>query len=186
MTPTQFDQWYATPLKYLNVYEHGGFAVLMISLPLAERYFREKSGCNERISLTDSFYDEFIKVFTNLSRSDAQSFWKIYRHGLLHQATFKKDTSPGVISPAPWITSAQHSSQAIITINHTTNEIIVLTKEFSEKILSTIKSDFPSFLAPGAPNHPTPIVSTPQFLGNTSTGSPNVFSPSPVKSSGNP
>jgi hypothetical protein len=160
MTLSEFENWFVKPLDILNADPHGGFAVLMIALPLAERYLREKSGCHEG-TLNAKFYDEFHKLFPSLPREQVDKFWHAYRDGLLHQATFSKKRRSGTIMPPAWISSWHSTTPEIINYDIETNSFILLPKEFSQEIIRVIKEDFKSFLGAGSPNHPLPKVQHP-------------------------
>jgi hypothetical protein len=87
-TKPNFDNWFKNILEMLYPNQHAGFAILMISMPLLERFLREKTGLNEATSLSNPFFEELIKVFPALTSVPvARGFWEIYRHGLLHQST---------------------------------------------------------------------------------------------------
>src|SRR6266481_6170130 len=81
-----FIKWFKEPLQCLYKNEHAGFVVVMLSLPILERYLREKSGVCEKTSLDDRFYGEFLKMFPSVKDiPTVRTFWRVYRHGLLHQ-----------------------------------------------------------------------------------------------------
>ena len=159
MAPDEFKEWFEIPLQKLNDYQHGGFAVLMISLPLAERLFRERSGCFEG-SLTNAFYTEFCKEFPTLPPTKAPDFWHAYRNGLLHQATFSSKNIRGRKMPGAWISANPKASQ-IIEYHAGTDEFIVRPRNFSETIVQLIKSNYSEFIAPGSPNHTLATVTSP-------------------------
>jgi hypothetical protein len=144
-----FNKWFREPLDRLYGDEHAGFAILMISLPLLERYLRQKSGVCESPSVDSRFHDGLAKMFTSLERKTAEKFWKIYRHGLLHQATLK--TEDGILE---------------VGVHNDTSPTILVSKipeglkfsvspvSFSKKVIEEIESNFETFMAEGSPNHP--------------------------------
>jgi hypothetical protein len=160
MTQTEFDNWFAEPLALLNTQPHGAFAVLMLALPLTERYLREKSGCREG-DLDDRFYTEFVKLFPTVANDLAKKFWHCYRNGLLHQATFSRQNRKGVIMPQAWISSRLPITPAIINYDPANDVFVLLPKEFSEEIVRVIRADFHAFLGSGSPNHPPAKVEYP-------------------------
>ncbi len=86
-----FQMWYKRILEKLYDDPHAGFPILMITFPLLERYIREKSKNHEADSLNDEFHKELIKIFPELkTTSNSKKFWKIYRHGILHQGTLSE------------------------------------------------------------------------------------------------
>ena len=174
MTPTDFDNWFAKPLAALNADSHGGFAVLMVALPLTERYLREKSGCHEG-NLDDRFYTAFIQVFPGLTIDQAKKFWHSYRNGLLHQATFSKQSRSGTIMPKAWISSKLSVTPGIINYDQPSDSFVLLPKEFSERIVAVIQGDFSTFLGASSVNHPPPQIQyPPSWPASVKTkGSPN-------------
>jgi hypothetical protein len=88
-----FVRWFKKPLAQLYTNSDAGFIVLMASLPLLERFLRQKSGDHEQTTLTDNFYREFIVLFPSVKNIDnAKKVWTLFRHGLLHQGTIKAST----------------------------------------------------------------------------------------------
>lgn len=160
MTHTNFDNWFAEPLMTLNAQPHGAFAVLMIALPLTERYLREKSGCHEH-DLDNRFYTEFVNLFPILTADLAKNFWHIYRNGLVHQTTFSRQNRKGVIMPQAWITSRLPGTPATINYDAANDVFVLLPKEYSEEIVRVIRADFQTFLGVGSPNHPPAKVEYP-------------------------
>jgi len=74
-----YRSWFKEPIERLYADGHGGFALLILIIPLLERYLREKSGVHEG-NLNDGFYDEFLKLFPKLGTRDvAKEFWQVYR-----------------------------------------------------------------------------------------------------------
>ena len=173
MTITDFEQWFEIPMQRLNSDPDAAFAVLMIAIPLLERYLREKSGVYES-GLSDRFYTEFRTIFPTLTQSRAREFWHCYRNGLLHQSTFSRMTTNGTVVPRGWISSRQPETPEIINYYAAENCFILLPKEFSDEVVRIIRSDFATFLGAGSPNHPPPSVSNP--------GSPSTSATSPLNS----
>jgi len=58
-----FSKWFKNPLSRLHKNTDAGFIILIVSLPLLERYLREKTGNFENPTLDDKFYDEFVNLF---------------------------------------------------------------------------------------------------------------------------
>jgi len=152
-----FIKWFEEPLKYLYENDNAGFVILMVSLPLLERYLREKSGVHEG-KLNDSFYKRFAEIYPSLNdRGIAKKFWQIYRNGLLHQATLSLKAKNGTIvlaagvhGDAPEIKHEGYGADGeVFTIS---------PRKFSEKIVLTIKSDFATFEGTGSANHPLPQI----------------------------
>ena len=91
----KFRLWYKEPIECLIAKdEHTGFAVLMLALPILERYLRQRLKITTD-GLPDIFYDEMVQMFPALKTSPyAKRFWKCYRNGLLHQATLQLRDGP--------------------------------------------------------------------------------------------
>jgi len=83
-----FRQRFKEPIELLIRRKHSGFALMMITLPLLERFLRGRSHLKDD-SLSEPFYAELFKVFPALQDvKGAKAFWQSFRHGILHQATF--------------------------------------------------------------------------------------------------
>ncbi len=179
MTHTEFDNWFAESLALLNAQPHGAFAALMIALPLTERYLREKSLCHEG-DLDDRFYAEFVKLFPALTTDLAKKFWHSYRNGLLHQATFSRQSRKGAIMPQAWISSKLAGTPATINYDATNDVFVLLPKEFSEEIVGAIRADFQTFLGIGSPSHPPARVEYPPSWPESITNPDSIdFGPPP-------
>lgn len=76
-----FRRWFKQPLADLYNNPDAGFPVLMITLPLLERYLREK-GNNHQEKLQDDFHKELGQMLPSLSDiATSRKFWRFYRHG---------------------------------------------------------------------------------------------------------
>jgi hypothetical protein len=181
MKHAEFENWFVEPLKTLNSQSHGAFAVLMIALPLTERYLREKSGCHEG-NLDKNFYAEFMKLFPLQTEDLARKFWHLYRNGLLHQATFSLQNQKGCIMPQAWISSKiPGNPSTIIKYDAATDMFILQPKEYSEEIVRVIQADFQTFLGTGSPNHPPPKTEyPPSWPKDAKTPSSSNFGPPPT------
>ena len=138
-----FVQWFKEPLTDLYKNPHAGFATVMLSLPILERYLRQKSGVFESPNLDDRFYEEFLKMFPSVELPAAKLFWKVYRHGLLHQATLKAlDTV---------LSAAVHGGAAEIEFDG--KVFTVSPVKFSVHVVKTIEGDFGTYEGGGSPGH---------------------------------
>src|SRR5947207_3496197 len=131
-----FVKWFKEPLNKMYGNPDAGFAILMISLPILERYLRQKSGAFEKKHLDDHFRQAFLKMFPALKDPDtATRFWEVYRHGLLHQATLKAgDMLLGV---------ALHGEAQEIEFDG--KVFTVSPVKFSEKVIEAIEADFKTY-----------------------------------------
>jgi len=148
-----FQKWFVSPLRTLNKEADAAFTVLMVAIPLLERYLREKSGVDEG-DLNDAFYDEFHTIFGAPARDLVPKLWRCYRHGLLHQATFSKRNRRGRVMPASFITS----QVALIEYDSQEDAFYVNPETFSEKVIVEIQHNFGVFEARSSVNHPLPQV----------------------------
>ncbi len=57
-----FVRWFEEPLSNLYKNPHAGFAIVILSLPILERYLREKSGVCEKPNLDARFHQEFLNM----------------------------------------------------------------------------------------------------------------------------
>lgn len=134
-----------------------GFIIVMISLALLERYLRDKSGSPEDAPTNKSFRSELIKVFPAIGTDSlARTFWKVCRHGLMHQATFRmivdgKNVTMGLHESAPVI---QHSYDSF------GDRFMISPTKFSNRVIEVIENDFGTFQAPSSPDHPFSQVSS--------------------------
>lgn len=154
VTKDNFNAWFRDVLRALYKNKESGFVVLITSLTLLERLLREKSGIKPEKSLDDRFYSEFIKWFPKVPDvATARIFWKMCRHGLMHQATF--GTRAGGVSI---VEIGINEDVDVIEAKHTEGgySFMVSPTKFSERVLAEIDRDFASFEAPGSPEYPLP------------------------------
>jgi hypothetical protein len=95
-----FKTWYVQVLEGLYEKRDAGIAVLMISLPLLERYLRRKHKLGPEERMTDAAMVGLCTMFPALRAADqARAFWDVYRNGFLHQATVKRSKKGGASLP---------------------------------------------------------------------------------------
>ncbi len=145
-----FIKWFKEPLNTLYKNKHAGFAIVMLSLPILERYLRQKSGVFENQNLDPRFHREFLKMFPSVKDIAAvKTFWRVYRHGLLHQATLKSDNTI--------ISAAVHGGAAEIEFDG--KMFTVSPVKFSQYVVKTIEGDFKTYEGGGSPKHAPATVS---------------------------
>jgi hypothetical protein len=145
-----FKAWYADVLTSLYPNRNAGIAVLMISLPLAERYLRQKNHVGPDDPLTDDCMTSLIRIFSVLPDvSTARKFWAVYRNGFLHQATLSTSARGGASLPVGWLS---HDISDAVQIRPD-GSFCVHPVLFSQSIVRTIESEFAVFagVAAGAP-----------------------------------
>lgn len=162
-----FKAWYEDVLAMLYPHRDAGIAIFMISLPLTERFLRQKSKLGPDDDLSDAFMIRLGKIFPALRDvTTARQFWAVYRHGFLHQATLSKSTRRGTPLPIGWLT---HDIADAIQIMPD-GSFCLHPVLFSQKIVSEINADFSAFAGTiaGAPPlakvesfHPITIHSSP-------------------------
>jgi hypothetical protein len=147
-----FQIWFCNIIESLYTNEHAGFSILMLTLPLLERYLRSKSNTGEAISLGPDFYNELIRVFPILNdEKTAKDFWHIYRHGILHQSTMSQLKNNGIKMPDGWLSGDVKNIEIDSTGAFWVNPV-----EFARQVISIINKDFQCFEALNSPNHPLP------------------------------
>lgn len=166
-----FQTWFRNPLQRLFEDEHAGFPILMICLPLLERYLRQKSGSFEK-GLNDRFYQLFQQIFGLRTENETREFWQTFRNGLLHQATFSKANKRGEIMPKGSLTS----SEEVVVFDQKKRIFMVSPQRFAERVIQTIEADFITFEQTSSPNHPLAEVSG---SGSTITSEPSLMLPPP-------
>lgn len=144
-----FKAWFVDVLNGLYPNRHAGLAVFMISLPLAERYLRQKNNLGSQPNLNDAFMVDLTRMFPALRDIlTVWDFWTTYRHGFLHQATLAL-TRKGMPLPVAWLT---HDIADAVQIR-SDGTFCVHPVLFSKVIIGEIEANFAVFtgLAAGAP-----------------------------------
>jgi hypothetical protein len=142
VTQLQFKKWYVEILNGLYPNRDAGFALLMIVFPLLERYLRGKHSIPLGGSIGKGGEAGLLIIFPELkTKRNAGAFWKVYRHGLLHQVTLFTKNIVGSSLPACRIT---HDIPIEIAIEadgtYTLNPVL-----FAKKVIELILSDFDTF-----------------------------------------
>jgi hypothetical protein len=147
-------RWFQDVVRTMYSQGDSGFAILMISIPLLERYLRQKSGTYESLRLESPFYAELSRVFPSLSSElHAKEFWHVFRNGLLHQATLSRATARGVQMPAGVL-----SADAPAVGLDQAGTYLVNPRKFADRVFEVIDGDFAVFEATGSANHPLPQI----------------------------
>jgi hypothetical protein len=152
-----FNRWYKRPLGNLYADNDAGFPILLITLPLLERFLREKTGVYED-KLTPEFYREIERIFPALrtknpwpgsgSETTAQRFWSVFRNGLCHQATLRELPDiffAGLNNEAPDVRTDGLS-------------FVVSPVKFSRRVIEEIEADFNMFLGKSSRRHSLPQI----------------------------
>ncbi len=125
-----FEAWFGTVLAKLMHDRDAGFVVVMVAFPLLERYLTQRSG---RKANTDQFNKALLTVFPELkTEQNANLFWSIYRHGLLHNVALSRE-SHGLSHDKPIVEMALDG------------RVWMHPNLFAERVLNTIRADFATF-----------------------------------------
>ncbi len=153
MKRTDFEAWYPEILERLYPIRAAGFAITLIAFPLLERYTRQKARLPWKEGVSDRFFDTVLGLVPDFARREnVASFWKAYRHGLLHQVTLQLETHAGDALPPCGLT-------------HDIDRIFLISKDgtyylqpvlFAQRVVELIRGDFSTFgggskLAPPLP-----------------------------------
>ena len=125
-----FEAWFGAQLSALAGNRDAGFVVTMICFPLIERYLKQSSRSEPN---TDPFNEALLVALPELlSRENANMFWSIYRHGLLHNVALSKE-SHGLSQDKP-----------VLEIE-ANGQVWLNPDLFAERVLSLIRNDFTTF-----------------------------------------
>ena len=137
-----FRAWYVDILGTLYPHRGAGFAIVMIALPLLERYLRNKAGLAVGASLDTRFHKELIALFPDIGDdvATATNFWQIYRHGLLHEVTFSRENQKGKAMPVGSLTHDISGIQRYSDGNFSVHPV-----DFAKRVAQIIQDDFSTF-----------------------------------------
>jgi hypothetical protein len=154
-TRQQFKEWFEDVLAMLYPHRNAGIAVFMISLPLAERYLRQKSNLGPGADLNSDFMNHLVNMFSALgNEGTARNFWTAYRHGFLHQATPSISTRGGAGLPTAWLT---HDTTMAVEVK-SDGSFCVHPVLFSQRLVDEIKRDFATYAGTVAGAPPLPKI----------------------------
>ena len=92
-----FRKWFVDALDPLRRNGDAGFIFAFVSLPLLERYLREKSGAGEAITLPTQFFVELGKLFPEIAGREDR-MWHCYRNGFCTKRHFPSKSAVKVWS----------------------------------------------------------------------------------------
>lgn len=95
----RFDGWFVKPIEKLKKLPggDGGFAAMMIAIPLYERYIVGKLKLEGRPTGEEEIRNE-IAADLRLNDHQRSVFWEIFRNGFMHQAMPKAGKTEWVVS----------------------------------------------------------------------------------------
>lgn len=135
-----FKSWYISTLERLYQHRDAGFAILMITFPLLERYLRKKVKLSPADNLSDLFFMELVLLFPVLSDiSTARNFWQVYRNGLLHEVTLSRQNRSGHDMPIGWVSH----DKPMVSIED--GSFWIHPVDFTKTVIEIIQSDFSTF-----------------------------------------
>lgn len=146
----QFQRWYVEPIRQLQENPSAGFPILLITLPLLERYVRNL--CDWRkVSFGKPCCSKLAIIIPELQDEDiAGKFWTVFRHGLLHQVTMnQKHDGDTVYSELTRDEPSlvYHESHSAFSLN---------PLWFSNKVIMLIEKDFDTFVGGSVSEKPLP------------------------------
>ena len=155
-----FRRRFKEPVELLITRKHSGFALMMITLPLLERFLRGRSHLKDAVRLTELFHTEFLKIFPALRDvNGAKAFWQCFRHGILHQATFSLKRADG--AGFSGVVGFEELSGPAVAIQRSGDPehivCIVDPVAFARTVLAEVESDLETFQTADPDEHPIVI-----------------------------
>jgi hypothetical protein len=157
-----FRKWFMTPLEPLRGNGDAGFIFAFVSLPLLERYLREKSGAGEAAILPPQFFLELRKLFPEIACRE-NNMWHCYRNGLLHQAAFSQEKRRQGIVVVLNAALSGHDNRPIY-YDISGDCFYMNPEEFFDRVTKTILGDFTTYVGSLSPAHPLPSISSPSTV----------------------
>ena len=156
-----FRNWFVDALDPLRRDGNAGFIFAFVSLPLLERYLREKSGVGEATTLPTQFFVELGKLFPEIAGRE-DSMWHCYRNGLLHQAAFSEEKRRhGIVVMLNAALSGHDKRPIYYDIS---GSFYMNPLEFFERVKNTILGDFTTYLGPLSSRHRLPTIASPSTV----------------------
>jgi hypothetical protein len=142
-----FRKWYVEVLESLYPKRAAGIAILMISMPLLERYMRQKDGISPADPLESRCMAILRMMFPVLvDEKIARDFWDVFRNGFLHQATLSLKSRSGRQLPAGSLTH-----DTVVPVSIAADGSFELRPDlFGQVVVRTIAGDFASFAGVGS------------------------------------
>ena len=125
-----FEAWFGVPLRRLMRDPGSGLAVIMVAFPLLERYLRQRAKSEPN---KPPFNKELLGALPELGNlRNANLFWSIYSHGLLHHVAFSRGTY--LLSHDKPIVEVRKDGAVWLNPNL-----------FAKRVLKVIRDDFSTF-----------------------------------------
>jgi hypothetical protein len=152
-----FRKWFVDALDPLRSKGDAGFIFAFVSLPLLERYLRQKSGAGEAIRLPPQFFVELGKLFPEIAGREDR-MWHCYRNSLLHQAAFSQQKRRQGIVVVLNAALSGHDQRPIY-YDISGDCFYMNPEEFFDRVTNTILGDFATYLGSLSPAHRLPRLS---------------------------
>jgi hypothetical protein len=157
-----FRKWFVDALDPLRRKGDAGFIFAFVSLPLLERYLRQKSGAGEAIRLPPQFFVELGKLFPEIAGREDR-MWHCYRNGLLHQAAFSQQKRrQGMVVVLNAALSGHDKRPIYYDISG--DCFYMNPEEFFDRVTNTILGDFAAYLGSLSPAHRLPTIAFPSTV----------------------
>jgi hypothetical protein len=147
----RFEKWFAEPLRVLFKYQHAGFVVMLTALSLLERLIRWRSGAGD-VEGIEAHLPALSRIFPALAGQE-RTFWRAYRHGLAHRATFATKSRSGDSLP---VVRFARTGEAVRVADR---EIVVDHVVFAQTVLAEIaRVGVRDFMEQVGPRHAVAVV----------------------------
>jgi hypothetical protein len=142
MVLAEFKRWYADILEKMYPDRDAGFAIMLITIPILERYIRCKLDLPRGGSIGDEGINAIGQIFPEPGSSEViESVWDATRNGLLHQLTFFSETRSKAQLPVVRLT---HDTLVAIRCEDD-RSISINPEHFSKRVISQVLGDFNTF-----------------------------------------
>jgi hypothetical protein len=165
-----FNIWFKDIIESQYNTSNAGFVILMITFPLLERFIRSKRKIPYKQALEEksSFFEELTIMFPALKENKrAKEFWTVYRHGILHQATFSVQDNKKNILPNGWLSGDTDAVEF-----HSDDSFWVNPAKFAQIVINAIEEEPQYFEALNSSTGLSPLASAQTnsdgFYGTTS------------------
>lgn len=130
-----FTRWFVNPIEKLKELPDGdgGFAAMMIAIPLYERYLYAKLKL-ENIKSTKENIKQVMSQDLNLTLEQCNKFWNTFRVGFMHRAMPKGEAMP-------WLTSSDFNATPDFRIFNGQTYICIDPWKFADRVLNKFSTD---------------------------------------------
>lgn len=155
----QFSRWYEAVLKRMYGNRDNGFAIMLITIPILERYVRCKNNLERNSTIGSVGLTELLQIFPEAESTETiGAVWDATRNGLLHQLTFFTEKRSKTQLPIVRLT---HDTRVAIRLEDD-RSISINPVHFSRRVVRVVKGDFATFCR-DSPDSTTPLPVTASF-----------------------